>query len=62
MSGTVTGLTCSVCGSYLDIAAPLSWKCPNATDADRHHVLQFDSAIDVFRPTEDVNPFLAYRE
>jgi threonine dehydratase len=51
-----------VCGSHLDIASPLSWKCPNATDADRHHVLQFDSAIDVFRPTEDVNPFLAYRE
>jgi threonine dehydratase len=51
-----------VCGSHLDIASPLSWKCPNATDTDRHHVLQFDSAIDVFRPTEDVNPFLAYRE
>ena len=62
MSGTVTGLTCSVCGSHLDIAAPLSWKCPNATDADRHHVLDFDSEIDVFRPTDDENPFLAYRE
>ncbi len=62
MSLATTGLTCSVCGSHLDIASPLSWKCPNATDTDRHHVLQFDSAIDVFRPTEDVNPFLAYRE
>lgn len=62
MSVATTGLTCSVCGSHLDIASPLSWKCPNATDIDRHHVLQFDSAIDVFRPTEDVNPFLAYRE
>jgi threonine dehydratase len=51
-----------VCGSHLDIASPLSWKCPNATEIDRHHVLQFDTAIDVFRPTEDVNPFLAYRE
>ena len=62
MSVATTGLTCSVCGSHLDIASPLSWKCPNASDADRHHVLQFDSAIDAFRPTEDVNPFLAYRE
>lgn len=62
MSGTVTGLTCSVCGSHLDIDAPLSWKCPNATDADRHHVLDFVSEIDVFRPTDDENPFLAYRE
>ena len=62
MSGTVTGLTCSVCGSHLGIASPLSWKCPNATDADRHHVLDFDSEIDVFRPTDDENPFLAYRE
>jgi threonine synthase len=62
MSGTVTGLTCSVCGSHVDIAAPLSWKCPNAHDGDRHHVLDFDSAIDVFRPTDDKNPFLAYRE
>jgi threonine synthase len=62
MSGTVTGLTCSVCGTHVDIVAPLSWKCPNATDADRHHVLDFDSEIDVFRPTDDENPFLAYRE
>jgi threonine dehydratase len=51
-----------VCGSHLGIASPLSWKCPNATDADRHHVLDFDSEIDVFRPTDDENPFLAYRE
>ncbi len=61
MSTAVTGLTCSVCGAYVDISTPFSWKCPNATDADRKHVLRFDVPIDVFRPTDDINPFIAYR-
>ena len=61
MNPAVTGLTCSVCGAKVDIATPFSWKCPNATDVDRQHVLRFDVPIEAFRPTDDVNPFLAYR-
>ena len=61
MNAAVTGLTCSVCGTHIDIATPFSWKCPNATNEDRKHVLRFDVPIEAFRPTEDANPFLAYR-
>ncbi len=61
MSAAVTGLTCSVCGTHVGIDSPFSWKCPNASDGDRKHVLRFDVPIEAFRPTDDVNPFLAYR-
>ncbi|MFT3855586.1 MAG: PLP-dependent lyase/thiolase [Ilumatobacteraceae bacterium] len=33
-------MRCAACGVHVDIAAPLSWACPNATAADRHHALQ----------------------
>ena len=36
----VAGFRCAVCGALVDIATPLSWRCPNATEADRHHALQ----------------------
>ena len=62
MNTAVTGLTCSVCGTHVGIATPFSWKCPNATNEDRKHVLRFDGPIDAFRPTEEANPFLAYRQ
>ena len=61
MASVVTGLVCSVCGAHVDIGEPLSWRCPNSTDADRRHVLQFESALEPFRPGHDANPFLAYR-
>ena len=61
MNTAVTGLTCSVCGSHVDIATPLSWKCPNASETDRKHILRFEVPLEAFRPTDDVNPFLAYR-
>ena len=28
------GWSCAVCGTHVDIAAPLVWRCPRATDAD----------------------------
>jgi len=62
MTGVVTGLECSVCGATLPINQPLSWRCPHSSDADRHHVLHFNSSMVPFRPTTDVNPFLAYRK
>lgn len=57
----VTGLRCSVCGATVSIETPLSFVCPNASANDRHHVLQFESAVVPFRPFDDPNPFLAFR-
>ena len=34
------GWECAVCGARRDIADPLPFRCPNATPADRHHVLR----------------------
>lgn len=62
MSSVVTGLVCAVCGTRVSIATPLSWVCPQSTPTDKHHVLHFESEVVPFRPTEDKNPFLAYRE
>lgn len=61
MSSVVTGLVCSVCRARVDIGTPFSWRCPNSTDLDRHHVLQFESSLEPFRPESDDNPFLAFR-
>lgn len=54
-------LRCAVCGATVDIATPLSWKCPNATTADRNHVLSFhNDTLATADDTQD-NPFLKYR-
>lgn len=57
----VTGLVCVVCGARVPIGAPLSWTCPNSSDSDRHHLLQFESTLEPFRPVDSPNPFLAFR-
>lgn len=60
LSPVVTGWECAVCGAQVDIASPMSWRCPVA-GSDRHHVLQIvgrDERLDV---REDPNPFLAHR-
>lgn len=62
MTGIVTGLECSVCGVTISIAQPFSWRCPNSSDHDRHHVLRFTSLLTPFRPDDNNNPFLAYRK
>lgn len=43
------GWRCAVCGAALDIATFAPWRCPNATDDDRHHVLHLVTR-DVGRP------------
>ncbi len=55
------GWVCAVCRAHVDIAEPFSWRCPNATDADRHHALQLVQAISPLRGGDDPNPFLAFR-
>src|SRR3954447_21206127 len=59
--GLVAGWACAVCGKHVDIAQPLVWRCPNATDDDRHHALQIVQSIAPLRGTDDVNPFLAFQ-
>lgn len=54
-------LRCAVCDATVDIATPLSWKCPNATDADRKHVLAFHDDRFTMVTADDVNPYLRYR-
>ena len=63
----VSGFRCAVCGATVDIAAPLTWQCPNATPSDRRHVLCIvtlgdhpavaDQSVDTAHP----NPFVAFR-
>ncbi len=36
------------------------WRCPNATDADRHHVLQIVRRPGPFETADDPNPFVAF--
>ena len=57
----VEGWRCAVCGATTPVAAPLSWRCPNSTDADRHHAPQIVQRIEPLRSTGHHNPFVAFR-
>ena len=57
----VRGLRCAACGTRVDIAAPLTWRCPNAVGNDRHHVLLIESDVAPLRRTKHANPFIAFR-
>lgn len=35
----VVGWKCRVCGATVALVEPAPWRCPNATESDRHHVL-----------------------
>ena len=57
----VRAMRCSVCGTDVDIATPLSFTCPRSSAHDRRHVLRFVSDVVPFRPIDDINPFVAFR-
>lgn len=57
----VRGLRCAACGTRVDIATPLTWRCPNAEGNDRHHVLLIESDVAPLRRTKHTNPFIAFR-
>ena len=59
--GLVAGWSCAVCGAHVDIAEPMVWRCPKATDSDRHHALQMVQAIAPLRGGDDPNPFVAFQ-
>ena len=50
-----------MCNAHIDIAEPLVWRCPNATDGDRHHAPRLVHGLAPFRGTDDANPFIAFR-
>lgn len=54
-------LRCAVCGATVDISTPLSWKCPNATNDDRNHVLWFHNDTVATSDNNSNNPFLKYQ-
>ena len=56
------GWTCAVCGTHTPIAQPFTWRCPAATDADRHHAPQLVQGLAPLRSTGELNPFLGFRE
>ncbi|MEY3358237.1 MAG: hypothetical protein RIR87_1296 [Actinomycetota bacterium] len=57
----VRGLRCAACGASVAIDTPFSWRCPNATGDDRHHVLLIESDVAPLRRTKHSNPFIAFR-
>jgi threonine synthase len=56
-----SGWRCAVCAATVDIAVPLTWRCPNSVGDDRHHALELVQMSGPLRPTIDGNPFLAFR-
>lgn len=57
----VTGWRCAVCGERVAIGEVFSWRCPNSSDADRHHVLEIESLIAPLRSNGDANPFVGFQ-
>lgn len=56
----IVGLRCAVCAARVDIAAPLAWRCPNATTADPHHVLHLIDAGPPAGLIDSEHPFVRY--
>ncbi|HUF99887.1 MAG TPA: pyridoxal-phosphate dependent enzyme, partial [Ilumatobacter sp.] len=56
----IVGLRCAVCGTTVDIAAPLAWKCPRASAHDPHHVLHFIEAGPEVPLLDSDNSFLRF--
>ena len=57
----VTGWRCSVCGTKVTINEIFSWRCPNSTSLNRHHVLELENAIAPLRSSGDTNPYIAFQ-
>ena len=57
----VTGWRCSACNTKVSIDEIFSWRCPNSTSSDRHHVLELESSIAPLRSNGDANPYIAFQ-
>jgi threonine synthase len=60
MGGGVVAWRCAVCARTVDIATPHPFRCPNATETDRHHVLHPLTAGEAPDLVDDANPFVTY--
>ncbi|MFM8777226.1 MAG: hypothetical protein ACKOEH_10160, partial [Actinomycetota bacterium] len=61
MSPVATGWHCAVCGAKVSIGEIFSWRCPNSSGSDRHHVLELQSSIAPLRSNGDANPCVAFQ-
>ncbi|MFM7684654.1 MAG: PLP-dependent lyase/thiolase [Actinomycetota bacterium] len=61
MQAKVGGWRCAVCGTETPIGHALSWRCPDATEADRQHAPQIVQEMAPLRSSGADNPFLAFR-
>jgi threonine dehydratase len=59
-AATVEGFRCLVCGAEVGIATAQPWRCPNATSADRHHVLDIVRRPGPFESVEDQQPLVRF--
>ncbi len=50
-----------MCETRVPISQVFSWRCPNSSQTDRHHVLEIENAIAPLRSTGDANPFVAFQ-
>jgi threonine dehydratase len=60
----VLGWACAVCDARVDLTDATPWRCPNSSDADRHHVLHVIRAgvgvTESLPAVDGENPFLRY--
>jgi threonine synthase len=59
-AGHTVAWRCAVCGAIVDIATPLSWRCPNASTVDPHHVLHPVTGDHPIDAIDDPNPFVRF--
>jgi len=57
---TVQGFRCLVCGAEVDVSEAQPWRCPNATTADRHHVLDIVRRPGRFEAIDDPQPLVRF--
>ena len=62
LASNATGWKCAACGHRVAVEQPFSWRCPNSSDSDRHHVLLLEQPIAPLRSTGDANPYVAFRK
>jgi threonine synthase len=60
LAGGAAGWSCAVCGTHVDIAEPLVWRCKRS-GSDPHHALQLVQGVAPLRGGDDANPFVAFR-
>ncbi|MGD9795114.1 MAG: PLP-dependent lyase/thiolase [Acidimicrobiia bacterium] len=53
-------LRCSVCGAEVAAETDAPWRCPNATEADRQHVLHRVAQMRPLRPLDHRHPLVRF--